>query len=58
MAFPGGAGYGDPSKRPMDKVNRDLAQGCFASGAAAKDHGLTGEDIAAVETATRKEETV
>ncbi len=48
MAFPGGAGYGDPGDRPRDLVRRDLARGYISVAEAADDYGLTEEEIAAV----------
>ena len=49
MAFPGGAGYGDPAERPIDLVKRDLARGYISAETAAKDYNLTAKDIAEVE---------
>ncbi|MEM7547948.1 MAG: hydantoinase B/oxoprolinase family protein [Pseudomonadota bacterium] len=51
MAFPGGAGYGNPAERPKDLVKRDLARGYISAATAARDYGLSDEDIAAVEAA-------
>jgi N-methylhydantoinase B len=51
MAFPGGAGYGDPAERPIDLVKRDLARGYISAETAAKDYNLTAKDIAEVEAA-------
>jgi N-methylhydantoinase B len=48
MAFPGGAGYGDPSRRDREKVKRDLARGYISAQTAAQDYGLSQDDIAAV----------
>ncbi|MEN8840768.1 MAG: hydantoinase B/oxoprolinase family protein [Octadecabacter sp.] len=48
MAFPGGAGYGDATKRDPDMVKRDLARGYISTVSAAKDYGLSAEDIAGV----------
>jgi N-methylhydantoinase B len=56
MAFPGGAGYGDPSERSKDAVMRDLAQGYISAETAAQDYGLGKDDIAAVEAAIAKGE--
>ncbi|MFK7881784.1 hydantoinase B/oxoprolinase family protein [Roseobacter sp.] len=56
MALPGGAGYGDPSKRSVELVKRDLARGYISAETAAGEYGLTSEDIVAVETAVRKGE--
>ncbi|MGB1209690.1 MAG: hydantoinase B/oxoprolinase family protein, partial [Paracoccaceae bacterium] len=51
MAFPGGAGYGDPSERPDDLVKRDLARGYISAQSAADDYGLSPQDIAEVAAA-------
>ncbi len=56
MAFPGGAGYGDPAERSKDDARRDLARGYISAETAARDYGLSGEDIAAVEAAVRRGE--
>ncbi len=54
MAFPGGAGYGDPAERSRDAIMRDLARGYISADAAARDYGLSSEDIAEVEAAVRR----
>lgn len=54
MAFPGGAGYGDPSERSVDLVKRDLARGYISAETAAKDYGLSASDIADVEIAVAR----
>ncbi len=56
MAFPGGAGYGDPTQRDPALVKRDLARGYISAETAAKDYGLSPEDIAAVQAAISKGE--
>ncbi|THH36937.1 hydantoinase B/oxoprolinase family protein [Aliishimia ponticola] len=48
MAFPGGAGYGDAASRDPELVRRDLALGYITAEAAARDYGLTEDDIAAI----------
>lgn len=45
MAFPGGAGYGDPGNRDPDQVKRDLALGYITPEAASEHYGLQAEDI-------------
>ncbi len=45
LAFPGGAGYGDPSKRNHEHVKRDLARGYITAKTAMKDYGLAKSDI-------------
>lgn len=41
MAFPGGAGYGDPSQRKPDAIARDLALGYISQKAAQNAYGLS-----------------
>lgn len=40
MAFPGGAGHGDPKDRPPEDVMRDVALGYVSAGSARDDYGL------------------
>ncbi|MEM8730063.1 MAG: hydantoinase B/oxoprolinase family protein [Pseudomonadota bacterium] len=54
MAFPGGAGYGDPAERPVAAIKRDLARGYISEEAAAQYYGLGAEDIASVRAAIRE----
>jgi N-methylhydantoinase B len=56
MAFPGGAGYGNPADRPVASVKRDLARGYISAQTAATEYGLSAAEIAEVEAATRKGE--
>ena len=56
MAFPGGAGYGDPKDRDVAAVKRDLARGYISAVTAANDYALSAADIAAVEAAVAKGE--
>ena len=58
MAFPGGAGYGDPAERSKDLVRRDLVRGYISAETAAKNYGLSEEEIAAIETAVTKGDAV
>ncbi|MEL7252538.1 MAG: hydantoinase B/oxoprolinase family protein [Pseudomonadota bacterium] len=58
MAFPGGAGYGDPSERPKELVKRDLARGYITEETARADYGLSAEDIAAVQSAVARGEQI
>lgn len=53
MAFPGGAGYGDPAERDPNLVKRDLARGYISAQSAAEDYGLSQDDIDAVEAAVK-----
>jgi N-methylhydantoinase B len=58
MAFPGGAGYGDPTDRPKELVKRDLARGYIGEDTAKNAYGLTAKEIAAVLTAVENGENV
>ncbi|WP_170344699.1 hydantoinase B/oxoprolinase family protein [Ruegeria atlantica] len=58
MAFPGGAGYGDPAERPKELVKRDLARGYISEETARTDYGLSAEDIAAVQSAVARGEQI
>ena len=58
MAFPGGAGYGEPADRPKEAVMRDLARGYISAEVAAEVYGLSAEDIAAVAEAVARGESV
>ena len=58
MAFPGGAGYGDPSQRSVDLVKRDLARGYISAETAAKVYNLSTADIAEVEAAIARGDTL
>ncbi|MGR3467993.1 MAG: hydantoinase B/oxoprolinase family protein [Shimia sp.] len=58
LAFPGGAGYGAASDRDAAQVRRDLARGYITAAQAARDYGLTEEEIAAVRDAVVKGEDV
>ncbi|MFK7965888.1 MAG: hydantoinase B/oxoprolinase family protein [Burkholderiaceae bacterium] len=57
MAFPGGAGYGDPKTRDIALVKRDLARGYISAESAKSDYGLSQQDIAAVKQAALNGET-
>ena len=39
MAFPGGAGYGDPAERDPEMVKRDLERGYISAEVAKRDYG-------------------
>ena len=58
MAFPGGAGYGDPKDRDPALVKRDLARGYISAEVAARDYGLSTKDIADVEAAVKSGQAV
>ena len=57
MAFPGGAGYGDPRTRDPLAVSRDLARGYISPEAARRDYGLSEHEIeTALDAAKRGED--
>ncbi len=56
MAFPGGAGYGDPSERSKRMVKRDLALGYISDKTASRDYGLTASEISQIHRAVAKGE--
>lgn len=45
MAFPGGAGYGDPLERSLELVKRDLARGYISEETASQKYNLSAKDI-------------
>ena len=51
MAFPGGAGYGDPMERDRASLLRDLVRGYISRDAAQRDYGLSQDEIEAVTSA-------
>ncbi|MCH1469359.1 MAG: hydantoinase B/oxoprolinase family protein [Planktomarina sp.] len=54
MAFPGGAGYGDPAERSVELVKRDLARGYISAETASKNYNLSAADIAEVQAAVAR----
>jgi len=58
MAFPGGAGYGDPAERPKELVKRDLARGYISTDTAQRDYGLSDQEIAAIQSAVARGEQI
>ncbi|MEM7058132.1 MAG: hydantoinase B/oxoprolinase family protein [Pseudomonadota bacterium] len=56
MAFPGGAGYGDPADRDKKDVKRDLARDYISPETAKQLYGLTEDEISAVEAAVKEGE--
>jgi len=58
LAFPGGAGYGNPADRDNAAVKHDLAQGYISAETAKQDYGLSDADILDVENAVRRGEIV
>ena len=53
MAFPGGAGYGEPKERDQALVKRDLARGYISAETAQESYGLSSDDVAEVLEAVR-----
>jgi N-methylhydantoinase B len=58
LAFPGGAGYGDPAERDPADVRRDLALGYITAEVAQSVYGLSEAEVSEVETAVRRGEVV
>ncbi len=58
MAFPGGAGYGDPAERSVELVKRDLARGYISEQTATEDYNLSAQDIADVKAAVARGEAI
>ncbi len=56
LAFPGGAGYGDPKEREPDLVKHDLARGYISKETAKNEYGLSDADINDVLDAVKKGE--
>jgi len=56
MAFPGGAGYGDPQMRAGTAVRRDLALGYISAEVAATEYGMAQRDIEDVLARARRGE--
>lgn len=56
LAFPGGAGYGDPKEREPDLVKHDLARGYISKETAKNEYGLSDADINHVLDAVKKGE--
>lgn len=53
MAFPGGAGYGNPSDRDPEAVRNDLARGYISTQVARDDYGLDQDEIDAIQKAVK-----
>ncbi len=58
MAFPGGAGYGDPSERERAFVKRDLVRGYISEEVAQRDYGLSAAEVAEALAAVARGEDV
>ncbi len=54
MAFPGGAGYGNPAERSIELVKRDLARGYISAETAKNAYDLSAEDVAEVAAAVAR----
>jgi N-methylhydantoinase B len=55
LAFPGGAGYGNPAERDAELVRRDLIRGYISKDIAKEEYGMSDEDIASVFEANKSE---
>ena len=53
LAFPGGAGYGDPKERDLNLVKRDLARGYISAETAQRDYGLSVAETDKIEAAVK-----
>jgi N-methylhydantoinase B len=58
LAFPGGAGYGDPAERDPVDVRRDLALGYITAEVAQSVYGLSDAEVSEVENAVKRGEAV
>ncbi|MEP5153541.1 MAG: hydantoinase B/oxoprolinase family protein, partial [Planktotalea sp.] len=58
MAFPGGAGYGDPAERSPELVKRDLARGYISEQTASEVYGLSSKDITEIAAAVAKGDSI
>ena len=56
LAFPGGAGYGEPNNRDAELVKRDFVRGYISAEAAQEIYGLSAVEIQELETAVRNGE--
>lgn len=56
LGFPGGAGYGEPSKRDAEKVASDLARGYISAEVARRDYGMTEAEIREIQTLVKQGE--
>ena len=54
LAFPGGAGYGDPGQRDRELVRRDLVQGYISEESAKQQYGMSDADITKVLESVKK----
>ena len=56
LAFPGGAGYGDPAERDEKMVRKDLIRGYISRHVAKQYYGMSDEEIAGVDAAVNNGE--
>jgi N-methylhydantoinase B len=56
LAFPGGAGYGDPAERNVELIKRDLARGYISAQTAKQQYGLSDDVISNVLDAVKRGE--
>lgn len=56
LAFPGGAGYGDPAERDVELIKRDLARGYISAQTAKEQYGLSDDVISNVLDAIKRGE--
>jgi N-methylhydantoinase B len=56
LAFPGGAGYGDPAERDVELIKRDLARGYISAQTAKQQYGLSDDVISNVLDAVKRGE--
>ena len=45
LAFPGGAGYGNPKDRDVELIKRDVRRGYLTLEKACEDYGLTADQL-------------
>jgi len=58
LAFPGGAGYGDPKQRDPELIKRDLALGYISDESAINDYGLSQSQVDQIKYAVKRGEDI
>lgn len=58
LAFPGGAGYGQPAQRDKSAIRRDLARGYISPETCQRDYGFSESDVHSVIDAVKRGEEV
>jgi len=58
LAFPGGAGYGDPKQRDPELIKRDLALGYISDESAINDYGLNQSQVDQIKYAVKRGEDI